>query len=68
MIHFWQKPARITLALAATEGKNKKPPSVGHAEKKNLPPGRFFLIFSYSSSSSAGASSARMEREIRLCS
>ena len=23
MIHFWQKPARITLALAATDGKNK---------------------------------------------
>ena len=26
MIHFWQKPARITLALAATDGKNKKHP------------------------------------------
>lgn len=34
MIHFWQKPARITLALAATDGKNKKRPWQALPKKK----------------------------------
>ena len=73
----WQDTASQPLVLGprvqpksppAAGRQQKKPPSPRRAQKRTCLAAGPFLFPNYSSSSAAGASSARMDSEIRLCS